>query len=721
MSKLAGLPTRTVVVTAPAGYGKSTAIAQWAALDRRPVAWLSLDARDNDPFLLLNYLYVALAAITRLPPEVRVAIASGGPSIWTSAVPRLGAALAAAGQLVLILDDFDRITDPDAADAILSLAGHIPSGSQFILLGRTSGRLPLTRLIADGRLAVVGVADLAFDSEETGAVLRAAGVDLVEADVEQVTAHLEGWPAGVYLTARSLQAGQPWRLTPVGRDLGRTSLGDGMSITDLASEYLRAELLERLDQEELEFALRTSVLDRLTGPLCDALLDRGDSAARLESWEQSNLFLVPLDGTHTWYRYHHLLHDVLAAELARRDSQAVRNLNMRAAAWHLEQGLQEQAFEYYAAADDAGEAARLLPGLMQTAFNAGRIDTSMRWADWFESTSEFDRHIEALVAGSMLFRHIGKSARADRWNDTAERWRPDPADSSAQRGDALRRLGRAFAMRSGPELMLEDARAAARGLDRADRWWPTASGLLGMAEVLSDRAADADLSLNEAIEESLASSTPAAIAAAMRAVVAIGRDDWATAERMVQTGQDWVEANNLGAHAAGITVEAVAARLAVHVGDRDAARAHIAHSQRTRPVLNHAVPWLAVRVRLDLAAAHLGLADPAGARTLLGEIRDIMVRRPHLGSLNTEVGALQARLEQIRGGSPSASTLTVAELRLLPLLSTHLSFKEIGERLFVSPNTVKSQAISIYRKLDATSRSEALERAAEAGLIDRAV
>ena len=214
MAKLAAVPTRTVLVVAPAGYGKSTAIAQWAARDPRPVAWLSLDARDNDPYLLLNYVYVALAGITPIPSEVGVAIASGGPSIWTSAVPRLGAALAAAGHLVLILDDFDRVTDPDAADAILSLASHVPAGSQLILLGRTAGRLPMPRLIADGRLAVVGVADLAFDGEETGAVLQAAGVELAQADVERVAGHLEGWPAGVYLTARSLQAGRPWQLSP---------------------------------------------------------------------------------------------------------------------------------------------------------------------------------------------------------------------------------------------------------------------------------------------------------------------------------------------------------------------------------------------------------------------------------------------------------------------------------------------------------------------------
>ena len=465
------------------------------------------------------------------------------------------------------------------------------------------------------------------------------------------------------------------------------------------------------------------MLDRLTGPLCDRLLDRANSAARLESWEQSNLFLIPLDGAHTWYRYHHLLHDLLTAELHRREPQALHDLHVRAAVWHLEQGLREQAFEHYVAADEAGEAAELLPGLMQSAWNLGRVETVLRWADWFEGTSEFHRHVEALVAGSFAFRYIGEAARADRCADTADRWRPDPADPTAPRAEALRRMGRAFGMRSGPERMLDDARGAVDGLDHADAWWPGSLSILGVAEMLSDRAEDADQHLSQAVEEATARkaySGAATLALASRAVLAIGREDWVAADRMVRAGQEWVATHNLGAHSPAIFVEAVAARLAVHQGDRQAAQGHLARSQRTRPVLNHAIPWLAVRVRLDLAAAHLGLADPAGARTLLGEIRDVMVRRPHLGSLTAEVRALQARLEQIRGGSPGASTLTVAELRLLPLLSTHLSFREIGERLFVSPNTVKSQAISIYRKLDATSRSEALERAADAGLIDRA-
>jgi LuxR family transcriptional regulator, maltose regulon positive regulatory protein len=281
-----------------------------------------------------------------------------------------------------------------------------------------------------------------------------------------------------------------------------------------------------------------------------------------------------------------------------------------------------------------------------------------------------------------------------------------------------------MAMRSGPERMLEDARQAVDGLDRTDRWRMLALTALGVAQQFSGLGEEAELTLGQAIEEAVArGSTPSAavIAAAQQAAIAIGRDDWTTVHRLVRFGQEHVVANHLGEQAPGIAIEAVAARLAVHAGDRVAAKAHLMHSQRTRPILNHALPWLAVRIRLDLAAAHLGLADPAGARALLMEIRDVMVRRPKLGTLVVEIGSLQARLEQARGGSPSASTLTVAELRLLPLLSTHLSFKEIAGRLFVSPNTVKSQAISIYRKLDATSRSEALDHAAEAGLIDGAV
>jgi LuxR family maltose regulon positive regulatory protein len=448
IATMSQVTTPIVAVIAPAGYGKSTAVAQWMAQDPRPSVWLSLDARDNDPYMLLGYLHVAFDSMSPLPPDVRTAIASAAPSIWTSAMPRLGAAVAAGAPVVLVLDDYDRVVDPDGADAILSLGGHLPAGSRLVLVGRTSGRLPLPRLIADERLATIGVEDLAFDEDETVAVMRSVGVNLSATEVARVTTHLEGWPAGVYLTARAIKSGST-RSSAVDRETVRSAAADPAVATRLAGEYLRTELIDGLDDDDLAFALRTSVLEQVSGPVCDAVAGTAGSAERLRTWEQSNLLLIPLDGDHTWYRYHHLLHDVLTAELARREPSAVRGLHLRAAAWYLAEGLHEPAFEHYVTANAPDEAARLLPALLQRAWNAGRVETALRWASWFEGTPSFDRNVDALAAGSFMLRHLGEASRADRWSDTADRWHPEGDDATAAHGEALRSLGRAFGMRSG--------------------------------------------------------------------------------------------------------------------------------------------------------------------------------------------------------------------------------------------------------------------------------
>ena len=170
--------------------------------------------------------------------------------------------------------------------------------------------------------------------------------------------------------------------------------------------------------------------------------------------------------------------------------------------------------------------------------------------------------------------------------------------------------------------------------------------------------------------------------------------------------------------AIAIGIDALDARLAIAHGAHEQARADLAHAQRLRPRVSYATPWLAIRARLDLIRAHLAMGDGGGARTLMAEVREILVLRPDMGTLLAERDELVERLAAVRGGEAGASTLTLAELRVLPLLTTHLTFREIGERLFVSQNTVKTQAISIYRKLEATSRSEAIGRAVELGLLE---
>jgi LuxR family transcriptional regulator, maltose regulon positive regulatory protein len=210
----------------------------------------------------------------------------------------------------------------------------------------------------------------------------------------------------------------------------------------------------------------------------------------------------------------------------------------------------------------------------------------------------------------------------------------------------------------------------------------------------------------------------AAAALVYRAVIAMGRGDWDAAARFAAEARAEVDAGRVGEQVPGVLTDAVDARVAIHGGDPESARAHLAHAQRLRPLLTRALPWAAVRARLDLAHAHLALADAPGARTLLAEIRDVLARRPQMGALVDEVATIQRQVDTMRGDVIGASTLTTAELRLLPLLTTHLSFREIGTQLFVSHNTVKTQAISIYRKLDASSRSEAIERAVQVGLLE---
>ena len=202
-----------LAVVAPAGYGKSTLLAQWAESDPRQFAWLSIDERDNDPSVLLSYIALALGGAAALGPDVAEALASPGPSVWSAAVPRLGAALARRPRaFVLVLDDVDRLTGPDSADVLIALASHLTGGSQMVLAGRTAGRLPLPRIVAGGRGSLIEASDLQLDDGDAAELLRAAGVHLPEADIATINASTEGWPAGLYLTALSIRcASDRWR------------------------------------------------------------------------------------------------------------------------------------------------------------------------------------------------------------------------------------------------------------------------------------------------------------------------------------------------------------------------------------------------------------------------------------------------------------------------------------------------------------------------------
>ena len=267
--------------------------------------------------------------------------------------------------------------------------------------------------------------------------------------------------------------------------------------------------------------------------------------------------------------------------------------------------------------------------------------------------------------------------------------------------------------------MQTDAELALELLAPASRARPNAHLLLAISLLLAGEVESADDLLADVAEEGVELGTleEVTLSLAERAAIAIGRGAWVQAEECVNRALEVVRQSRMDEYPTSALAYALAARLALRRGDAEPAEEFLVRAQRLRPRLTHALPWLAVQTRLELARAYLTLADVGGAETMVREIDALLRRGVDLGTLPAQVEELRASLRSIRADAPGASTLTEAELRLLPFLATHLSFREIGERLYVSRHTVKSHAVAIYRKLNVTSRNDAVDRAGELGLL----
>src|SRR4051794_26250958 len=400
----------TVAVVAPAGYGKTTLLALWAEADERPFAWVSLDEHDNDPIVLLTHLAVALDRISPLPPETFAALRSGGTSVPATVVPRLGAALARLPHpLVLVVDDVHHLRDGPALDALVTLVGHVRGTTQLALAGRGMP-VPLARQRARGAVVDIDARDLAFTEQGARSLLAAAGADLPDDEVVELARRTEGWAAGLYLAALSrLEALAGLRTVLPGAEHG------------LVADYLQAELLTGLSSQDRSFLTRTALLDQFSGPLCDAVLQQAGSAAQLEHLEHDNLFLVPLDGRHRWYRYHPLFRDLLRAHLDREDGRSAPELLRRAADWYAADGRLEAALHYAQRAGDVDRVARWAITLAQPLYAAGRSVTVMRWFEWIAEQDGLDRHPTVAALAAWLCVLTGRPAAADRWLAIAER------------------------------------------------------------------------------------------------------------------------------------------------------------------------------------------------------------------------------------------------------------------------------------------------------------
>jgi LuxR family maltose regulon positive regulatory protein len=688
-----------VHITAPAGYGKTTAVAEWSRKDGRPFAWYGVDQVDD-----------AAAFVGHLASAVGRAVGADAGSIRArrpdETIALLRHAIITSGaEIVVVLDDVDLLEGAEPARLLARFAEELPPGSQLVLITRSDPPLPLARFRARGQLVEFGIDDLRFTNREAAALLRTAGVEARQAELAALNDAVEGWPAGLYLAALSMR-----------------SSGDRPTdgAVGMMFDYFRGELLARMPAAEVQFLTRISVLERLSGPLCDSVAETSGSADMLERLERSNLFVVPLDRERRWYRIHSVFRRALQAELERREPELVSMLRKRAAWWCARYGDHDLAVDYARAAGDVDLLAGLLVASPLPFTATGRPARVQGWLEALDDDVVLERNPVLASIGALTWAMTGRADTAERWADAAERGSARARARRKSAGGPWTALLRSLMSPHSVEEMRTEAERAVATLPLGSAWRAPALLILGTAQALAGEVKRAESILSEAADTAASAGDKAveSVVFGYQSMLAGSQGDHPRADTLADAARRIVRDGHLEDHVASLFTFAASAQSALRRGDWSQVRADLERSDELLPRLTHAVASFAVLLRLEFARVHLALGDSEGGTRLLEEIEEIFARRPRFNLLREETHQLRAQLQaDSKRYEGRQTTLTAAELRLLPLLTTHLSFREIAERLYVSRNTVKTQAISVYRKLGVTSRGDAITRAGDLGLV----
>lgn len=696
-----------VALVAPAGYGKTTLLSQLFSKPDLDAAWLSLDEVDDDTTILLSNLTHSLEQAGFLSAGMPEATVDSG-SVLTRGVDRLLDSISTDANALLILDHVDHLSAQSSLDVIGALMTKARGHIQLMITARSHVGLPYGLLRARGDVLEFSVDDLALDVSEAGALLRTVGVGEPET-VDAVLRSTEGWPAAVYLTALALRSG-----APVPDDTGVN--GNDRYLVD----YLRQELMKDVSEDLESFLLKSSILPRMSGDLCDYVLETQHSAQTLDRLTDSNLMVIPLDRTRTWYRYHSLLRDYLSSEVEREMGGVTPALHARASEWFEANGHIEFAIEQARLADDHDRVVQLLKRSARLFYSTGRYAVLSSWLSWLEAHDVLGDHPDLAAVGAFARALGGDAGGAQRMSLLAY----NDADGRAREDSDLEPFSlllRAFQAPRGVDRALEDARAADEVLRHNSDWGHTSLAAVALATCAIDGVEAAEPLWTDALwrGESIEARPLVAVARAMRGLIAVRRSKWDEAETHIKSAIAEIEESGLDLYITSCLAYVEASRISAHRGDLEEGRTYLGSAAAIRPLLTFALPIYSVLTLHELAGAYIEFADIGGARRVLRDASDIIALRPRLGTLVDEHQSLRDRLAALPTGTVGPSSLTGAELRLLPLLVTHLTYPEIGERLYISRHTVKTQAMSIYRKLGVSSRSEAVGKAREIGLISR--
>ncbi len=713
-------PSRLTLLVAPPGSGKTSLLSEWHADgdERRPFAWISLDLADNDPVRFCDGLIAALQTVVAdLGVRAQTALHSPGTTLEDHVLPLLINDLAALSEpVVLALDDYHVIDNVEIHGPIEQLIERLPATTYLVLATRSDPPLPLGRLRARGQLTEIRADDLRFTTAEAGTFLNdVLELELDEHEVASLHDRTEGWAAGLQLAGLSVK----------GRDDRRRFIdafaGDDQQIVD----YLGAEVLDRQPPTLRQFLLRSSILDRLSGPLCAAVTGARDAALLLRQLERENLFVVPLDSRREWWRYHHLFAELLRHELARTQPELLPYLHRRASEWYREAGAIHEAIEHATAAGDCGGAIQLITAHWYEFLQRGRQETVAAW---------IDRLPAEIVTGdpnlcltkAWLGVNTGRLDEVNRWieaaEQAAERAPTEPGPPLDSGIASLRAIHRYMDGNVGAAVAAGRYALQLEAGGPTSSWRPVGCPVLGLALHWHGRSDDATRTLSEAVAvaKSNGNHLAAMHASGGLAAISYGRGDLTAAARHASDASRLAEEHDLGEHWASSLALTVRGQLLENRGEFEEADRVI---DRAAQLARRGVASIEIAYSLlMLARVRQRLERRDDAATLRERARQVVRACADPGILVDRLTQSERELQRAsapagRPASAEDDALSAAEFNVLRLLPSEMSQREIAAELQLSFNTIKTHTRNIYRKLGVATRAEALARARSLALL----
>lgn len=699
---------KLVLVAAPAGSGKTTLLGTWREADaeRRAIGWVSLDEGDNDPVVLWSHVLEALQGVCpSLDPPHRPELA-GAARIVDTVLPGIVNGLSEQGETALVLDDFHRLRSAASRDSVAWFVEHAPPSFQLVVATRSEPALPLATLRAHGELLELRADELGFTGDEAELLLNdRLGLELSRDDVDGLVARTEGWPAGIYLAALSMR----------GIDDRHAFVSNFGGTSRHVVDFLVDEVLESHDPSVQTLMLRCSVLRRLCGPLCDALLDRDDSDKQLSELARTNLFLIPLDDRGEWFRFHHLFARLLRVELEHREPGLSATLHRRASEWHRDHGSTDAAVEHALQAGAFPEARELITTTWFHYTQVARAATVVAWIERLPPEMR-QRDPYLLLVGAWVYLLSGRRDDSGAAIAQVERLRPfDPAPLpdgfSSIEADLAVLQG--FLTWANLRYSVERGRQAAELEGSTSPWRPVIDVGLGWCLYLLGEFLEADRSFAQATEPALTLEQWRVASSSLvgRSLVAdaLGRADAQSA--FAQRASELLEEQ----HLKDADTELPIALGAMHESHRDLESALASFERAVAIHRNLVHPPLLALALIRQAAVLRALDRKTASQAAAEEARRVVDSCPDPGVLASWLEDVERPARTRRSGQDDA--LSVRELTVLRALTGPLSERDIARELFLSHNTVHFHTKSIYRKLGVSSRAEAVRQAQDRGLL----